>query len=133
MKPPVTAAQNMALINDMDNFFRELIAEARGSTVAEADDAVATDDAAKPPLPFLDRLKVFAEGTRWVATRNRLQTEDTPDEFGQLAERFHNRGGKGGRSRNSTKAGADADDATYTFTNSTSGNGSKTVPPAGHG
>jgi hypothetical protein len=130
MKTPVVAAQNMALIADMDNLFRELIAEARGSTVPSADDAVAPDDAAKPPLAFLDRLKVFAEGTRWVAVRNKLQTEDTPDEFGQLAERFHNRGGKGGRPRNSTKVGANADTTEYVFT---SGTGTKANPAAGHG
>ena len=85
---------NTELINDLDEFFKSLLKESRASNM-EGDGQSDEDGAA--PIGFVDRLKLFSEGVKWVAVKNRLSPEDDPDEFGKLAGKYRGAGKRRGR------------------------------------
>lgn len=77
------------LVNDLDAFFASLLKEAQTDNVPIEGQPAA--EGAAPPIGFLDKLKLFEAGARWVAVKNKVDPEDSKDEFGRLSDRFYGR------------------------------------------
>lgn len=86
---------NASLIKRMDAFYEALLEQAAPVMVP----VEGQPDVAKSPIAFLDQLKLFEAGARWVHVRNRLTLEDDTDEFGKLRDGYS---GSRGRRRASS-------------------------------
>lgn len=73
-----------ALVDTMDQFFLELMAEAR-ATKDSGDDAESSDT---PKVSFGDRLKLFSEGRAWVAVKNKVAPDDDTDQFAEARNKL---------------------------------------------
>lgn len=90
----MTEHTNSTLISVIDGLFNELREEARGGKVAEEGQPA---DTGQPALTYRDRLDLLKAGTLWLATRNKIEIEDEPDDFARKAARLRRGAGGGGR------------------------------------
>lgn len=88
---------NDKLISRMDDFFNALLEDAR-PTISDRDESQPSDTG--PKIGFVDRLKVFEAGTRWLLVRNRIDPGGEDDEFGRLQRGYNGRS----RGRGAAKA-----------------------------
>lgn len=66
------------LVDIMDQFYMELMAEARATRPGGDDDL---ESSGAPKVSFGDRLKLFSEGRAWVAVKNKVAPEEESDAF----------------------------------------------------
>ena len=74
---------NGTFAKDLDNLFAKLMKEA----YPDIPDAETADDAAQK-LGFVDKLRLFDSGVRWVQVKNRLTPEDDTDEFAESRKKL---------------------------------------------
>jgi hypothetical protein len=86
------------LVTTLDDFFKELLKEVSPGETSE-DEKAST-------ITFSDRLKVFQAGVNWIATKNRLETEDTEDAFSKLRRRSTGGPGRSSAAGAATASGA---------------------------
>ena len=98
----MASPKNDSLIGQLDDFFEVLMNRAKPRIVGEEASAPTNPDAV--PIGFLDQLKVFEAGVRWVQVKNRLEPEPDTDAFGELARGYH----RGARKRGSRAAASEA-------------------------
>ena len=68
------------LISDLDDFFHTMLEEARKAPAGDADNP--------SEYGFGEKLKLFAEGVRWVAVKNKIEPEGpATDAFSKLRKR----------------------------------------------
>lgn len=84
-----TPSGNDSLISMMDAMFKTLCEEA-SLTISDPDESQPADTG--PKIGFIDRLKLFESGTRWVAVRNKIDPGGDDDAFGQLRRGYGNSG-----------------------------------------
>lgn len=87
-----------SLIKSLDNFFQTLIEECQPTTTKPVEGESGDQP---PPISFLDRLKLFEAGARWVGVKNKIDDGDATDEFSRLRAGHVGRTG-GGRKSSST-------------------------------
>lgn len=88
---------NDQLISVMDAFFKKLCKDC-DPTISDRDESQPSDTG--PKIGFVDRLKVFEAGTRWLLVRNRIDPGGEDDEFGRLQRSYNGRS----RGRGAAKA-----------------------------
>lgn len=72
------------LIGELDDFFSELLQEARRPISKDADQSAESG----PKVGFVDKMKLFEAGTKWVMVRDRVNPEQEQDEFGAARDKF---------------------------------------------
>lgn len=90
---------NHKLIKELDDFFSKLLSEAN-APISEG------DEDKSPVIGFSEKLRLFSEGGRWVAIKNKIDTGDTEDEFSKLRHRSTGRPRGGGAGSAASKAGS---------------------------
>jgi hypothetical protein len=89
----MTGVPKDRLINDLDGLFSRLLEEAY-PVISEEE---APQDG--PKVGFVDKLRLFDSGVKWVATKNKVDPEQETDAFGlareQLTGRSRGRGASG--------------------------------------
>jgi hypothetical protein len=79
----------------LDDYYLALLEECQPGKTDESAPDGGTGDAL--PMPFLDRLKLFEAGVRWVAVKNKVEAEVEQDAFGKLRSKYNRQRGAGGR------------------------------------
>jgi hypothetical protein len=69
------------LVTHLDDFFLNLMTEAYPQSVAEI-----LDDGA-PKIGFVDRVRLFDSGVRWVMVKNKVSPEEEEDAFAAARKR----------------------------------------------
>lgn len=87
--------KNDSLVTRLDALFTKMVEECEAAV-----------DKPESTITFTDRLRVFDAGVKWVATKNRLEPEDTTDAFGRLRNTHARRGSRGGRPGGADSAGS---------------------------
>lgn len=77
-----------SLAGHLDTFFLRLMEEAYPASAPPEDDAAGR-------VGFVDRVRLFDSGVRWVATKHRVNPEEEEDAFAAARRRAIS--GKGGR------------------------------------
>jgi hypothetical protein len=90
---------NESLIREWDEFLLELREEVKASTKPNSDGTSA------PKIGFVDKLKLFEAGGKWVQVRNKVDPEESVDEFAKARDKFNGRT-RGGGSAHSKANGA---------------------------
>jgi hypothetical protein len=70
------------LVDHLDTFFLRLMQEAYPG---ENDAEVAEDDA--PKVGFVDRVRLFDSGVRWISIKNRVSPDEEEDAFAAARKR----------------------------------------------
>lgn len=85
------------LVSRLDHFFTSLLEEAEKVT---PDGEVPPADAG-PKIGFIDKLRLFDSGVKWVATKNKVDPADDDDAFSRARRAL---GGSGKRSSASSSS-----------------------------
>lgn len=91
--------KNKELVHQLDTYFMELLKEARKPISNDADQSAESG----PKVGFVDKMKLFEAGTKWVMVRDRVNPEQEQDEFGAARDKFVSgarRGGAAGKAAN---------------------------------
>lgn len=80
------------LVSELDQFYSSLLEEAKGVT---SGGEVSAEDAG-PKIGFIDKLRLFDSGVKWVATKNKVDPDDDDDAFSRARDKLRGSGKRGG-------------------------------------
>lgn len=85
------------LINRLDTYFMNLLEEAEGVTP----EGEVSAEGAGPTIGFIDKLRLFDSGVKWVATKNKVDPDDDDDAFSRARDKLRGTGKRGGAASSS--------------------------------
>jgi hypothetical protein len=93
----VTVISNDRLMTEIDEMFIRLMGEAYP---AKSDEPPAEGASTAVKVGFVDKLKLFDSGVKWVQVKNKIDPEQETDEFSKAREQY------AGRARGGSSASA---------------------------